>query len=240
MAIKLNSISQIPQSIACALRRLDCVFVESEFIENVLGNSDLYQIAGELDRLCVEQGVVGYHFTRAIQEEIEVRGLQAGTGADRRREFLLQYGYRFSEAQREWIHYAWEDYFAASQTQTRDGRIWFNFTLAALDNGGADDLLTYFGGEVINMPLTQDEEIAAVLRTIGQPLIIECALAAERLHTFSEIPWGKTWLSSYHVTLNYTAQQFDVDAYLEESVSPSQIVSIRPASRRGSAWFSAT
>jgi hypothetical protein len=98
-----------------------------------------------------------------------------------------------------------------------------------LDNGGAEYLITYFGGEVVNMPLTSDKEIAAVLRTLGQPLIVESTLPAEKLHTFSEIPWGRTWLSSHHVTINQEASRCDVDAYAIEPVSAGQIMSVRIA-----------
>jgi len=102
-----------------------------------------------------------------------------------------------------------------------------------LRDGGADRLLTYFGGESIYMPLTQDGGIAAVLQTIGEPLIVESELDAGRLHTFSEIPWGKIWLSSYHVAVNREAQQHDVDAYLIESVPADQIITVRVAKPSG-------
>jgi hypothetical protein len=83
------------------------------------------------------------------------------------------------------------------------------------------------------MPLARDEEIAAIFQTIGQPLIVECALAVERLHAFPEIPWGRTWLSTYHVSINQNALQYDVDVYSTESVPPNQVVSIRVARSRG-------
>lgn len=140
------------------------------------------------------------------------------TCADRQQEFLSRHGDRFSEAQRERIARAWKDYFDRGQTEARNSRIWFNLTLGALANGGADRLLTYFGGEVVYMPLTSDQEVAAVLRTIGQPLIVECALRVGQLHTFSEIPRGRTWLSTYHVTINQGALRCDVDAYTREPV----------------------
>lgn len=228
MAIKLNCSSGIPLRLASKLRSVDSVLTGCEFLEVVLENRELYQIAEDLHALCLEKGVIGYHFTRAVREKIETCGLIVSSGQERRRDFLAQHGHRFSEAQRERICHMWESYFTPPQTQSRDGRIWFNFTLSALGNGGANDLLNYYGGEIINMPLTQDEDIATVLRTIGEPLIVECALETQRLHPFglSDIPWGKIWLSSYHVAVNPNAQQFDVDACQEQPVPPSQVVSI--------------
>jgi hypothetical protein len=229
MTIRLTSLDQMPQDIRSALQRFDSVVGETPFMETLLQNPDLHRIAIELDRLCVPEGVIGFHFTRALREEIEARGLEICSGHDRRRQFLAKYGTLFSEAKRKWMRRAWKNYFDKDQTAERDGRIWFNLTLGALDDGGADDLLTYFGGEVINMPLTQDEEVAAVLQTLGQPLIVECALSAEALHACSEIPWGRTWLSTYHVSINQDAYGWDVDAYSIEPVPPGQIVSVRVA-----------
>jgi len=233
MAIKLNSTGQIPQPIRHLLRGYKSLFAKYDLIQKVLENTHLYGVAEELNQVCLQEGIIGYHFTRAIREDIEARGLQLGCGTDRRSDFVSRHGHRFSEAQRERMHRMWDDYFDALQTWVRDGKIWFSFTLDALDNGGADRLLTYFGGEVVYMPLTEDKEIAAILQTIGQPLIVECVLAAERLRTFSVIPWGTIWLSSYHVTVNRDALQNDMDAYSEEPVSVSQIVSIRVAVPRG-------
>ena len=123
----------------------------------------------------------------------------------------------------------WDSYFDQCQTQARDGRVWFALTLTPLRDGGADRLLTYFGGESIYMPLTQDEEISAVLKTIGEPLIVESELDAGKLRTFSEIPWGKIWVSSYHAAVYRKASQFDVDGYLTEPVPANRVVAVRVA-----------
>ena len=225
MPIRLNLSSQIPPAISRELRRFDALFARCEFIGQALENSNLFKIAVELNQLCLRDGIIGYHFTRAIRDDVASRGLEVGRGVDRRCGFSTTYGHLFSVAQRERMQRMWHDYFA-SQPQARDGCIWFNFTLGLLSDGGADRLLTYFGGEVVYMPLTQDEEIATILRTIGQPLVAECELGAERLHTFSQNPWGSIWLSSYHVAVNSSARQHDVDAYLQEPVLPHNLVRI--------------
>ena len=99
-----------------------------------------------------------------------------------------------------------------------------------MEDGGADTLLTFFGGESIYFPLMEDDEIAAVLRTIGQPLIVEATLPATKLTTtFAEIPWGRIWLSTYHVSVNNEARPHDVDAYVMEPVPRNNIVSINNA-----------
>ena len=189
-------------------------------------NNGLRKIAEALNEICLKKGVIGYHFTRVFREDIEKFGLVPCDGRKRRREFLLKYGSRFTADQHNWIRRSWDSYFTASQSEPRNGRIWFNFTLDALKNGGAEDLLAYFGGESIYMPLIQNAQIASVLKSIGQPLIVECELETEKLKTFCEIPLGKIWLSSYHLRINSSALQFDQDAFQEQPVLPSQIVSI--------------
>jgi hypothetical protein len=234
MAIRLTSLDQMPDDIKRSLRRFDSLFGKTEFIEKVLENPELYKIANDLDRLCMEEGVIGFHFTRAVVDEIQARGLEICSGDERRHQFLAKYGDHFSGAQRDRIRHAWSNFFDSAQNGSRDGRIWFNLTLDALDNGGADFLFTYFGGEAINMALTDDVEIAAVLRTLGQPLIVESALRTKELHTFSEIPWGKTWLSSHHVSINNEASRYDVDAYAIEPILTDHIVCIRVARQHSS------
>ena len=232
MAIRLDSIEGIPAASLSSLQQSDTVLRECQSIDQVLRHKELCRVAIELDQLCQVQGVIGYHYTRATPELIGRYGLLTSRGGDRRREFVETYGHLFSAAQLERMRRIWNNYFDGNGVQVRDGRVWFNFTLTALDNGGANRLLTYFGGEQVYMPLTNDKEIAAILQTIGEPLIVESELAPRRLHTFLEVPWGTIWLSSYHVSVNKEAMRRDVDAYLLESVPPSCIVEIRAAAPR--------
>jgi hypothetical protein len=228
MALRLDSVRSIPEPILRELGMHRSDFKESEFVEQILENADLYSIAQGLDTLCLREGVIGYHFTRAFPEAINRAGLKISQGADRRAEFMSLYASRFSEAQRSRIRNAWKNYFDRDPLQitARDNRVWFNFTLQALSNGGADALLTFFGGENIYMPLAKDDEIAEILKCIGQPLVVAAKLSAKSLHTFSQIPWGTILLSSYHVTVNEAAYQHDVDAYLRESVPPRHLTAM--------------
>jgi len=229
MAIWLDSVGQIPRIMLDEFRRLDRLFASCRSIDQLLQDPSLQRLAADLDELCLAEGVVGYHYTRALREQIAGQGLRLSCGADRRREFMSEYGHRFSEEQRGRIRQRWNDHFDEAQNRGRDGRIWFNCTLGSLEDDGAGRLLTFFGGESIYMPLTEDDDVAAVLRTIGQPLIIEARLPGTKLHTFRETPWGRIWLSTYHVSVNKEAKQDDVDAYVLEPVPPDNIVSINNA-----------
>jgi hypothetical protein len=227
LPIRLDSSRQIPEYNRRRLQRFDPLFAASESVETLLENAEIYEIARELDSICLQRSVTGYHYTRAVRRDIETNGLQAGTGAERRRLFLANYGNRFTESQRERILTIWGSYFNGPYEEARNGKVWFNLTPHALVDGGADRLLTYFGGEVVYMPLTEDKAIAAVLEEIGEPLVVRCILAPERLVTFwPDIPWGTTWLSTYHRARNRNALRLDLDIYSEHSILPSQLARI--------------
>ena len=212
------------------LERLDeyCnLLYEFEFLEQLLDETALAEIAAELDALCVADGVVGIHYARGFIERIENQGLVVRTGDERRQEFLARFSDRFTAAQRERLIAGWIAYFNRSQNTARDGRIWFNLTTTALYDGGAEPLLYHYGGEVIYMPFKRDKEIAEILHSIGEPMIVECGLNTRELRTFPEIPWGSVWLSTYHGSVNPEAHQFDVDTYATESIPASNVIAIR-------------
>lgn len=226
MPIRLDSAVGIPQGTVEVLLRWNRLIQDCECLDDLLGQDELNSIVPELNDFCLKGDVVGIHYTRAIRAEIENHGLRPTSGEDRRRAFLEQYGYLFTAAQTARIRDVWQRYFDHMQTRARDNRIWFNLTLSALTNGGAKPLLEHFGGEQIYMPLADDAEIGPILRTLGEPLIISCALDPKLLTTFSEYPWGKVWLSSYHLSLNPNASQFDLDAYQKQPVLPDHILSL--------------
>lgn len=227
MAIKIHSVAQIPREVLASLESFTGFFRKLNHSEQLLAIPALLQIAKQLDGICIREGVYGYHYTRAEKESIEQRGLLALSGDERRRDFLERYGHLFTDEQRRRILEKWRYYFTPGMRCSRDHKIYFNFTLDALKDIGAEYLLACYGGEVVNMPLCDDPELEAILKTIGTPMIVECILDAAVITTFVEYPWGRIWLSSYHVTLNPNAFQWDQDGYQEISVRPEQISSIQ-------------
>lgn len=228
MPFRLDSISGIPDRFLAVLDNFDQFIKGAGYLEDLLEQKELLEVAKGLNTVCLENRIVGIHYTRAIRSEIEANGLRPSKGEDRRRAFLDQYGHNFTDVQLAGIQQIWERYFCSRQQGVRDNLIWFAFTLIALENGGASRLLTYFGGEQIYMPLTEAREIGTILKTLGEPLIISCNLDANKLKTFSEYPWGKIWLSTYHRSRNPNAHQFDVDAYQTEAVLPADLEILEP------------
>jgi hypothetical protein len=203
------------------------VFQQAEHSEELLANRDLRSVARDLESICQSTGIVAVHYTRGVPERLAQEGLVPRTGAERRAELIEEYGHRFTREQRDRLIAGWRDYFDEQQNEARDGRIWFNLTQKALFDGGATSLLQHFGGEVIHMPFHRDTEIARILSSIGEPLIVRCRVATRAVTTFCELPWGRTWLSSYHCAVASGAHQWDVDLYQEAHVAPSEIVDIQ-------------
>lgn len=213
------------------LKMFDSIFRKCEFMEQLIEYPDLASVIRSMNEICLKEGVIGIHYTRAVRKEIEANGLILSTGKNRRQLFIQQHGQRFTNEQLQKISNLWENYFNNLQAKVRDNRIWFAFTLLGLENGGAGSLLSYYGGEQVNMPLTDDVEIVTILKELGEPLIVECFLDPRLLKTFAELPWGKIWLSTYHLTINSEAYQFDVDAYQEVPVHAQNIMSITNCSK---------
>ena len=226
ISIDLKDPGSMPAHILGKLYASRSLFEDNKFLEQVLNYPEIEQIVQELNTHCTHRGIIGYHYTRAMPDEIISTGLKISCGEDRRKEFLDKYGYCFTLKQQQSIKERYKNYFSDSQSRVRDGRIWFNFTYMQLVEGGADRLLTYFGGENIYMPLTRDPAIAEILRGLGKPLIVACILDARKLITYSLNPWGKIWLSAYHTNINNEALQFDVDADFQEDVPPNKIFRI--------------
>jgi hypothetical protein len=225
-AIKIRTTENLPNDVLRRLHLYDDVFREKWSIHQILEVPDLRIIAEKLHDICIQNHILGYHYTRANKDNIWRDGLVPLSGEERRRAFLELYGHKFSTSQRERIHTSWNDYFTPYMSKIRDGRVCFNFTFVSLNNGNAENLLKYYGGEVVYFPLIQDHEIEEILTTLGDPLLVECLLKPIYIETSHDIPWGKIWLSSYHISLNPDADQFDIDAYQKVAVRPDQIKSI--------------
>ena len=115
--------------------------------------------------------------------------------------------------------------------------IFFNFTEDALHNGGAEDLLNHYGGEQVPICFCQPPlfiqggtnkqcSICKKLSQIGEPLLVRCSLDPKIVNTFTENPWGKILVSSFHVEVNSEAYRIDQDGYIKEPVSAQNIIEV--------------
>jgi hypothetical protein len=232
MPIDLVS-APIPPKILARLQPHHERLKSADYLEHFYDDEDIASIIRALNERCMREGIVGYHYTRSFAERLLANGLVATSGEARRRSFIDEFGHLFSRTQLHVIEVAWSAYFDRQQNRGRDDRVWFNLTLDALTDSGAEPLLRHYGGEVVYKPLASHPSIATILKSIGEPLVVSCALDATTLTTFAEWPWGKAWLGSYHLTLNPHACRVDFDVYTPHSVSRGSIIRVQRASEYG-------
>ncbi len=229
--INLSNPKQIPDEYSFILKNHRNAFLENEHLDKLLNIPEISLVADKLNSLCSLSSILGYHYTRAEKSSILAKGLEIRNGQERREFFLKEYGNRFTEALQERIKLAWDDYFDHMQEKSRNGRIWFSAIEIHPSDEEVHRLLKYFGGESIYMPLTKDKEIAEILTKIGEPLVIKCKLKPNRLSAYSDRPFGKTWLSSYHIAENPQASRLSWDLSSEYNVPASDIIEVQTVGR---------
>jgi len=227
--VDLSQLESLPSGVLEHLSEHDSLFKRTAFVEDVMQSRSILAIAHELNDLCMDRGIVGYHFTRAEREEIASKGLLIESGEERRARFLIEHGHRLSADDLAELKKAWHEYFDEAQDDARDNRVWFTTTLEILSDRGADRLLSYFGGEVVFMPVARSPRIAKVLGSLGESLVVVCHLDASKAHTFMDSPWGRVLVSTYHRKINRRAHRLDLDIFQECSLEPSRILRIHRA-----------
>lgn len=223
MVINLQEPYSLPSSFLKQLKKCDSYFEQELYLENVREIPVVSHLIKDINDFCSENMVVGFHYTRAIPEDLLAQGLLIRSGEQIRAEFINRFGYIFSHEEIVALKSAWANYFGASMIRARDNRIFFNFTTTALNNGGAEPLLRNFGGEQVYFCIDELPNIGEKISSIGQPLIVKCALLPSHVHTYIEHPWGSIVTSSYHRTVNSDAHQTDQDGWQAVPVPPEQI-----------------
>lgn len=224
--IDLDNLSGLPQKFIEQLRRFDNVFMKQIFLEKMENDRDIRALIFDINNYCLKNRIIGYHFTRAIESDIIKSGLICRTGKTIRSEFIKRHFYLFTEEEKQTILKKWDERFD-NNIENRDNRIFFNFTKHALFNGGAENLLSYYGGEQVYFPIFDIPEIGRKLKSIGIPLVLKCILEPSKLVTFIENPWGKIITSSYHRGINPNAHIIDQDGYQRVNVKHRKIEIIK-------------
>lgn len=196
------------------------------FLEELVEIPDIRYALQKIDNYCSAGKILGFHFTRAIKKSIQEESLILRSGGEIREKFRQDFNAAFNSNEWQKIEYAWSNYFTKNQQQSRDRRIFFNFTKNALLNGSAFRLLNHYGGEQISMCFDDETHIANVLASLGEPMIIKCALSPKSLSTYISYPWAKIALSSYHCKLNSRASRVDQDGFQSIAVPPKDILGI--------------
>lgn len=212
--------------------------VSTEFSDELVENKNVRGLVRDINEYCMQNKIVGIHYTRAEPGSILDKGLTIRSGKEIRDDFLKEHGYLFTDAELTYMKSVWCKYYSHQQSSVRDGRVFFNFTETALSNRGADFLLEMYGGEQVNMCFEPDESIGSKLNLIGKSMIVRCSLDPHKVKTFIEYPWGKILMSSYHSLLNPDVYRIDQDGYQFVPVQPEDILDIKVLIREDGTWKS--
>lgn len=227
MPIDLSSPEQIPATLRDSLSQFLGEFQETDSLDALIEIAEIASLQKELNSYVEDQYVLGFHFTRADPSQINAEGLVVQSGSDARMKFLRDHKERLNSEHREKIVRGWKSYFTSKVNNSRDGKIWFNLTRSPLTMSAAKPLLEFYGGEIVHMPFRKCTDLARIFREIGEPLVICCELRTNELTTFRTLPWGRVWLSAFHVSVNDSASQEDLDVYMSCSLPPGRIIDIR-------------
>ncbi|MDD2775236.1 MAG: hypothetical protein PHU06_04705 [Gallionella sp.] len=222
-AVDLQRPELLPDALRALLKSIEALCRDEEFSEELLTHPEVRNVVIELDNYCMQRQVLGIHYTRAIRANIEQKGLVVRTGAEIRNEFVEQFGHIFEVAELEWLQNKWSSH-QATQVKIRDSMLWFNFTLSAFGGLGSKYLLGMYGGEQINMGIEFDTPIGNKLASIGEPLVVKCALDPQKVRTSIEHPWGKILVSSFHLSIVPNAYRIDQDGRVLESILPRDLI----------------
>lgn len=221
--VNLEDPDCLPAALRRELKRCDRYFASSRNLESIQHEPAVANVIDRVNEYCQGNLLVGYHYTRAIREDIESMGLQLRTGSEIRKSLLRRFGHHFSPEQRGQIKEAWAKFYTVQMQQARDHRIWFNFTRHALEDSGAELLLKFYGGEQVYFYIYKLHGVDKVLASIGEPFVVRCTLVPAEVQTFIEKPWGQIAVSSYHRKVNSEANQVDQDGYQLSAVPACRI-----------------
>lgn len=234
MNIDLCKPLSLPAEFVDRLRAIESQCMDHEFSESLIKRNDVSSLVRDLDLYCRSNRVIGIHYTRAIPESIQSKGLLIREGREIRETFLNEHGHLFSQEEILIIRKRWEDYFDHDQSSVRNRRIFFNFTEKELGGSGTEYLLGLYGGEQVSMCFELDEPIGLKLGLIGAPLVVRCSLDPNQVETFIENPWGKILISSFHALTNSSAYRIDQDGYQSVPVKPEDVVEVRELTNQSS------
>jgi hypothetical protein len=221
--INLENLNGIPIDYINRLKKYNLLFKKHGFLEEILEEKTIEKLANEINDFCMQNLIIGFHYTRAIPEDIIEYGLTCRSGEEIRNSFLNKHSNHFTFEEIECIKNQWENYFDNRAKKSRDNRIYFNLTKTALNDNGAQPLLAHYGGEQIYMPIHNIPQIKQKIKEIGKPLILKCVLNPNNLNPFHENSYGRIVVSSYHNKINSEAIQADEDFFQSVNIPSSNI-----------------
>lgn len=228
IVLKLESPEALPSKLRAALIQHRDVFLAKAFVEQVLEDPNIRAIGEELERFLASQRIYAYHCTKEpTPGYFKSSGLRL-TQVDVHQEwFLDRFGANFTESQRQWLKSAWHRYFVKEgQGKPRNGFLWACLSRSMVPEDGCKSFFQYFGGEAISKVAHRNAPVAAILESIGQPVVVE--FAVDGAHLTAMYPMSYSVLSQYHRQLRADARICVSEAHFPHPVPPSDILAVTP------------
>lgn len=108
----------------------------------------------------------------------------------------------------------------------REGIIAFCMSPSLVISDGVESLLQYYGGEVVRRLVEDDPEILALLGGLGQSVVVEVSIPAAEFRTFRPWPFAGEMLSRALNRLNPAIDPYPLEAFLDRSVSPGEVIAV--------------
>ena len=199
------------------------------FTDEVYGLEPFRSVLEDLEAYIGTQRIIGYHCTKEPEPGFfEAQGLRTLDRKNHQAEFLKDHRWRFTDSEITEIHHAWVSYFSGQQEVSRNGKIWFCLAPHQVVDGGADNLLTYFGGEAVYMPFRDGTPVAEKLSAIGNSVVVEAAIVPADLTTFTNNALAKNSLHVLHWTLNPEVSLAGYEGFVSRAVLPEEILQVTP------------
>ena len=224
-SVFLQDVGSIPSSLHNSFSSMAYLFKEEDFLCRLFENKAILQLAKELNDYCINNTILAIHYTHAISFDIEQTGLLIRSGKEIRNTFIERFSDHFTHGQFKSLQENWQ--WIDGQSDSRNNRLYFNFTLDAYDTDGSDLLLGMYGGEQIHMGTNINSEVGKILAAIGEPLIVISSIAASEIRISTELPWGRILLSALHRSVNSNAYCEDFDGQISKPVAPKDLFLIK-------------
>ncbi|EGR5853995.1 hypothetical protein BS054_19305 [Vibrio parahaemolyticus] len=119
-----------------------------------------------------------YHYTRAVRQSIEQKGILIRTKEQSRQDFMEKYNSELSNEAIEHFNYCWERECDDFNPDARHS-VWFVSKRPEENCGCIFYLVSMYGGEVISMIGESNEDSKKFLESVGEPLEIVCSIPAD-------------------------------------------------------------
>lgn len=226
--IRLEDPFALPAHLRKTLETLRPLLLKERFFESILRRPPIAEIVEELEAHLSACEIHAYHCTREPYPGFfEHHGLRLTDIKSHQAEFLVTHGHLFSTSQLSAVQRRWQAYFGSGgQAKSRNGRIWACLSRSLLRDPGVEGFFQYYGGEAIYKPLLMEPEIVAILASIGRPVVVEIAMAANQLKAYG--PLAHTAISQYHKSVRPDAWAYTSEACCRVPIPPEKVIRVTP------------